>query len=196
MRSAEDLPPPVGALAAAASSTASRPRVVIVGAGFGGLSAARRLAGTPADVLLIDRSNYHLFTPLLYQVATAGIEAEEIVQPVRAILRGRRGVHFRVAEVNGVDLHRRQVRTSVGRVAYDYLILAAGSTNNFFGDAALERAALGLKDVEEALLLRNHILRQVERAAWEPRAVRRRELLSFVVVGGGPTGVEFAGALS
>lgn len=172
----------------------TRPRVVIVGAGFGGLAAARKLASGPVDVLLLDRTNYHLFTPLLYQVATAGIEPEAIAHPVRAILRGSSGVAFRVVTVQRVDLASRQLHTDAGPVPYDYLVLAAGSATNFFGLDAPE--AKGLKDLPEALALRNHILSQCEQAAWEQDDQARQALLTFVVVGGGPTGVEMAGALS
>jgi NADH dehydrogenase len=171
-----------------------RPRVVVVGAGFGGLTAARKLAKAPVDVLLLDRTNYHLFTPLLYQVATGGLEPEEIAHPVRRILRGVHNVAFRVATVQGVDLDARVLHTDAGPQPYDYLVLAAGSTTNFFGlDAP---GAKGLKDLREALTLRNHILSCVEQAAWESDPERRRTLLTFVVVGGGPTGVEMAGALA
>src|SRR5207248_2480080 len=140
--------------------------------------------------------NYHLFTPLLYQVATAGLEPEEIAHPVRAILRGQRNVRFLVAGVQGVDLDHRTVQTDAGVFGYDYLILAAGSTTNFFGLKSVEQVASGLKDVDEAMALRNRILACFEAAAWEQDPQRRRSLLTFVVVGGGPTGVEFAGALA
>jgi NADH dehydrogenase len=177
-----------------AAVPAAKPRVVIIGAGFGGLAVARHLKDAPVDVLLLDRTNYHLFTPLLYQVATGGLEPEEIAHPVRRILRGVRNVRFRVAEVHGVNLDARVVETDAGPQAYDYLVLAAGSATNFFGLAA--PAAKGMKDLREALALRNHILQRVEQAAWEPDQERRRALLTFVVVGGGPTGVEMAGALA
>jgi NADH dehydrogenase len=169
--------------------------VVVVGAGFGGLETARRLAAQPVDVVLVDRHNYHLFTPLLYQVATAGLEPEEIAHPVRAILRGRTNIRFLVAEVQRVDLTARTVFTSEGILDYDYLVLAAGSTTSFFGIAGAERGAHGLKDADEAMALRNHILGRFEAAAWERDTDDRAALLTFVVVGGGPTGVEFAGAL-
>ncbi len=174
---------------------ARRPRVLIVGAGFGGLTAAKRLRRLPVDVTLLDRHNYHTFTPLLYQVATAGLEPEEIAHAVRPILGRSRNLRFRVAEVTSVDLDGKRVQTSAGALDYDYLILAAGSTSNFFGIDTLKRQALGLKDVDEALALRNHVLSRFEEAAWERDAARRAMLLTFVVVGGGPTGVEFAGAL-
>lgn len=171
-----------------------RPRVVVIGAGFGGLQVARGLAAAPVDVLMLDRTNYHLFTPLLYQVATGGLEPEQIARPVRGMLRGIDNAAFRVATVLAVDLDRRRLDTDVGPIAYDYLVVAAGSTTNFFGLDA--RDARGLKDLPEALALRNQILARVEQAAWERDPERRRALLTFVVVGGGPTGVEMAGALS
>jgi NADH dehydrogenase len=170
--------------------------VVVVGAGFAGLSATRTLAKLPVDVLLLDRHNYHLFTPLLYQVATAGLEPEEIAQPVRTILRGWPNARFRMTSVTGLDLEERTVHTDTGSVGYDYLVLATGSETNFFGNAGIERAALGLKGVDDALALRSHILSRFEAAVSEQDPVRRAALLTFVVVGGGPTGVEFAGALS
>ncbi len=172
----------------------SRPRVVIVGAGFGGLAAARELADASVDVLMINRTNYHGFWPLLYQVATAGLEPESIAYPVRAILRRYRNADFLLAEVNGVDFAQRAVLTDVGPVMYDYLVLAAGSTTNFFGNERFERYTLGMKDLDEAQRLRNHILTCFEHAVAETDPARRAALLTFVVVGGGPTGVELAGA--
>lgn len=172
----------------------ARPRVVIVGAGFGGLAAARELADADVDVLMINRTNYHGFWPLLYQVATAGLEPESIAYPVRAILRRYRNADFLLAEVNGVDFEKRAVLTDVGPVMYDYLVLAAGSTTNFFGNERFERYTLGMKDLDEAQRLRNHILTCFEHAVAETDPARRAALLTFVVVGGGPTGVELAGA--
>jgi NADH:quinone reductase (non-electrogenic) len=179
-----------------ASPPAARPRVVIVGAGFGGLRAARALRRTPVDVLLVDRNNYHLFQPLLYQVATAGLEPEQIAKPVRAILRGQRNFDFRLADVSGVDFAGRRLLTGDGAIAYDYLILATGAQTNFFGLAGVAEHALTLKDIPDAVRIRNHVLACFEQAMFEPDAERRRALLSFVVVGGGPTGVEMAGSLS
>jgi len=173
-----------------------RPRVVIVGAGFGGLRAARALRRAPVAVTLIDRHNYHLFQPLLYQVATAGLEPESIARPVRAILRGQQNFQFRLAEVTAIDLAARQVHTDRDTIPYDYLIVAAGSQTNFFGHATVQRYGFDLKDLDDALSLRNHVLRQFESGVLETDADRRRQALTFAVVGGGPTGVEMAGALA
>jgi len=174
----------------------SRPAVVVVGAGFGGLRAARTLRRAPIDVILIDRHNYHLFQPLLYQVATAGLEPEQIARPVRAILRRQTNLEFRLAEVTGVDFPARRVLTDAGPVAYDHLILALGGETNFFGLDSVQRNGIGLKDIPEAVAIRNHVLRCFEQAMLEEDPDRRRALLTIVVVGGGPTGVEMAGALS
>src|SRR6266542_3017804 len=175
--------------------TAARPRVVIVGAGFGGLRTARALRKAPVDVVLLDRHNYHLFQPLLYQVATAGLEPEQIARPVRAILRGQTNFEFRMVEVTGVDFAAREVATDNGPVPYDYLVLALGGETNYFGLEGIMRSGFGLKGVSDALAIRNHVLGCFERAVLEPDGERRRALLTFVVVGG-PTGVEMAGALS
>jgi NADH dehydrogenase len=172
------------------------PRVVIIGAGFGGLSAARGLAGVGADVLVVDRQNYHCFQPFLYQVATAGLEPEEIAHPVRQILRGIPNVRFRMASVNGVDYDAHTIQTDVGPIPYDYLIVASGSATNYFGMNDLASQAFGLKELHEAVELRNQILGCFERAVAEPDSDQRSALLTFVVAGGGPTGVEFAGALA
>jgi NADH dehydrogenase len=176
--------------------TGERPRVVIVGAGFGGLRAARALDGAPVDVVLVDRRNYHLFQPLLYQVATAGLAPEDIAHPVRAILRRQRNLRFRLAEVREVDLERRVLRTSTGDVPWDALVLTPGGATNWFGLDSVEAHGFGLKSIEEAVIIRNHVLRMFELAVQEADPDRRRAMLTFVVVGGGPTGVESAGALS
>ena len=170
--------------------------VVILGAGFGGLRAARALARAPVNVVLLDRHNYHLFQPLLYQVATAGLEPEQIAKPVRAILRGQRNLEFRMVEVTGVDLVSRQVLTSAGPLPLAFLIVAIGGETNFFGLESVARHGFGLKDVGEAVAIRNHVLHCFEQAMLDEDPERRRARLTFVVVGGGPTGVEMAGALS
>ncbi|PWH11978.1 MAG: FAD-dependent oxidoreductase [Anaerolineae bacterium] len=172
------------------------PHVVIVGSGFGGLHAARVLAGKGVRVTMIDKRNYHLFQPLLYQVATAGISPHEIAYPVRAIFQQQKNFEFVMARVWGVDFARQVVLTESGEVPYDYLILAAGASVNFFGNPSLEQNALPLKDVSDAVTVRNHVLRMFEQAAHEMDGRKRQALLTFAVVGGGPTGVETAGALS
>ena len=170
--------------------------VVVVGAGFGGLRAARALRRAPVQVVLLDRNNYHLFQPLLYQVATAGLEPEEIAKPARAILRGQKNCDFRMVDVTRVDLAAKRLETSAGPMSFDFLVLAPGGETNFFGLESMERHGLGLKDIPDAVEIRNHVLTCFEQAMLEPDAERRRALLTFIVVGGGPTGVEMAGALS
>src|SRR5438093_5194733 len=175
---------------------AGRPTVVIVGAGSGGRRAARALRKAPVDVVLVDRHNYHLFQPLLYQVATAGLEPEQIARPVRAVLRRQRNFEFRMTEVTGLDADGKRLVTTDGPIAYDYLILAAGGETNYFGLEGVVRHGSGLKDIPEAIRIRNHVLHAFERAVLERDPERARAELTFVVVGGGPTGVEMAGALS
>ena len=172
------------------------PRVVIIGAGFGGLRVARELNRATLQVTLIDRHNYHLFQPLLYQVATAGLSPEEIAYPVRAILRKQRNLEFRLASVEAVDFSSQRLQTSTGEISYDYLVLAMGSETNFFGLESVARNGFGLKELDDAVSIRNHILRMFEVAVHEPDPEIRRAMLTFVIVGGGPTGVECAGALA
>jgi NADH dehydrogenase len=179
------------------SGASSRHRVVIVGGGFGGLACARALDGSAADVLLLDRHNYHLFTPLLYQVATALLDPSDIAYPLRRAFRRSRNVRFRQELVSDVDFERRIVRTADGdEVGYDSLVLATGSANNYFGNAPLAEHTIGMKTLPEAMRLRNHVLSCLERAAQTPSREDRTAWLTFVVVGGGPTGVEYAGALA
>lgn len=173
----------------------SRKRVVIAGMGFGGLRAAKALAGSGVELTMVDRNNYHLFQPLLYQVATAGLEQEAIAYPLRGLTRSWSHASFVLAEITGVDLDNKVVTTGEGDISYDYLIVAAGSRTNFFGMASVEQYAFDLKRLDQADDLRNHILLMFERASRESDPQRRAALLTFVIVGGGPTGVEFAGAL-
>src|SRR5450631_1110407 len=163
--------------------------------GFGGIRTARVLAGKGLDVILVDRNNYHLFQPLLYQVATAGLEQESIAHSVRAMARSWPGTRFQLAEVSGVDLDGNEVLTDTGLIPYDFLVIGAGSITNYFGLESVERHAFDLKELADAEILRNHILTAFERAVIEPDPARKRALMTFVIVGGGPTGVEFAGAL-
>ena len=174
-----------------------RPHVVIIGGGFGGLNAAKVLANRPVRVTLLDRRNHHLFQPLLYQVATAAISAGEIAVPIRAILRRYRNIQVFLAEVVSIDLPKRRVQLADGEINYDYLILASGAQTAYFGHDDWERDAPGLKSVEDALEIRRRILCAYEAAERLPLdAPEREELLTFAVVGGGPTGVEMAGAIS
>jgi NADH dehydrogenase len=176
--------------------TLPHPRVVIVGAGFGGLACARKLNGRAVDVMLIDERNYHLFTPLLYQVATALLTPSDITYPLRRVFRRSLNVRPFQARVTGVDFERKVVTVAHRReLRYDFLVLASGSSNNYFGNERIARHSIGLKYLEEATRLRNHVLACLERADQETDAEERRALLTFVVVGGGPTGVEYSGAL-
>jgi NADH dehydrogenase len=173
-----------------------QPRVVIVGAGFGGLACARALRSAPVRVTIVDRRNYTSFTPFLYQVATALLEPSEVVQPVRQLLHRIPNADFRLASVTGVDLDARRVQTDRGDLDYDHLVLAGGAVNNYYGNRQIAARSLGLGTLSEALALRNAVLERFEQAAWSADVEQRRRLLTFAVVGGGPTGVEFAGALA
>jgi NADH dehydrogenase len=173
-----------------------RPRVVIVGGGFGGLSAARALRGAPADVLLVDRRNHHVFQPLLYQVATAGLSPGDISSPIRWILRRQTNLQVWLAEATRVDVERRVLVLTDGEVSYDYLVLAPGATHAYFGHDDWRAHAPGLKTLEDALEMRRRVLLAFEKAEREQDRAEQRRLLTFVVVGGGPTGVELAGALA
>ena len=171
--------------------------VVIVGAGFGGLTCARKLDGQPVDVTLIDQDNYHLFTPLLYQVATGLLNPSDVAYPLRTVFRHSRNVRFRQAHVDHVDLQRKVVVLDDGpEIGYDFVVLASGSTDNYFGNKSVAEVSLGLKTLPDATRLRNHVLTCLERADDEADPSKRAPLLTFVIVGGGPTGVEMSGALS
>jgi NADH dehydrogenase len=170
--------------------------VVIIGGGFGGLSAARALRRAPVEVVLLDRRNHHVFQPLLYQVATAGLSPGDIASPIRWILRKHRNLHVWLAEVTAIDPARRLVLLADGELSYDYLIVAAGATHAYFGHDEWRAHAPGLKTLEDALDMRRRVLLAFEEAEREPDRFAQRRLLTFVVVGGGPTGVELAGALA
>jgi len=180
--------------------TSSRPgdrrlRVVIIGAGFGGLSAAKALAKAPFDVTVIDRHNYHLFQPLLYQVATAGLSPADVASPIRSILRSQSNANVVLARVLAVDLRRRKVIAEERRIPFDHLVVATGAQHAYFGHDDWAACAPGLKTIDDATYLRRRILLAFEKAETEVDADERRRLLNFVVVGGGPTSVEMAGAI-
>jgi NADH:ubiquinone reductase (H+-translocating) len=175
---------------------AGRPHVVILGAGFGGLEAARALRHAPARVTVLDRRNHHLFQPLLYQVATAGLSPAEIASPIRRILRKQENTSVVLAEARSIDVAGRRVVLADGEIPYDRLVVAAGATHSYFGHDEWEPFAPGLKSLEDALEIRRRALVAFEAAEREDDPERRRSWLTFVVVGGGPTGVEMAGAFA
>jgi len=174
----------------------SAPRVVIVGGGFGGLQLAKHLPGNMFQIVLIDKHNYHAFQPLLYQVATAGLEPDSIAYPIRKIFAKKKNFYFRVAEVLGVNPDKKCISASIGDLEYDYLVLATGTVTNFFGNEHIQRFAMSMKTVPEALDIRSLILQNFEKALLTDDLKIRASLMNFVIVGGGPTGVELAGAIS
>ncbi|EIM27160.1 NAD(P)/FAD-dependent oxidoreductase [Microvirga lotononidis] len=176
--------------------TARRPKVVIVGAGFGGLTAAQSLARAPVDVTIIDRHNFHYFQPLLYQVATAALSPADIAWPIRGILRRQKNATVFLADVTGIDAQARMVQAGSLSIPYDYLVLATGATHSYFGHPEWASVAPGLKQIEDATVIRRKILLAFEHAELTDDANEQRRLLTFVVVGGGPTGVEMAGAIA
>jgi len=173
-----------------------RPRVVVVGAGFGGLQAAKALAHAPADVIVVDRQNHHCFQPLLYQVATAALSPADVAWPTRHILRDQRNATVLMEEADGVDTQKKQLHTDFGDVPYDYLVIATGATHAYFGHDEWAAFAPGLKRIEDATRIRRSILIAFEQAELIADADERRRLLTFVIVGGGATGVEMAGAIA
>ncbi|HEY5006449.1 MAG TPA: FAD-dependent oxidoreductase, partial [Caulobacteraceae bacterium] len=180
----------------AAWTTASRPRVVVVGAGFGGLAAARALAHVPAEVVVLDAKNHHTFQPLLYQVATAALSPASIAWPIRHLLKTQANAQVLMCLATGVDPTAHQVLTEAGPIAYDQLVIAAGAAHSYFGHDPWEPFAPGLKTLEDALGIRRRILSAFERAELAGPGKATPDLTAFVIVGGGPTGVELAGAIA
>jgi len=172
------------------------PTVVIIGGGFGGLQVAKQLADKPVEVVLIDKHNYHTFQPLLYQVATGSLEAEAIAFSLRKNFDGQKNLRFRNTEVTRIDAEKNTVVTTIGEIVYDYLVIATGSTTNFFGNKEIEHYSMPMKSIPEALNLRYLVLQNLEEAILKPSKEDRAPYLSFVLVGAGPTGVELAGALA
>ena len=173
-----------------------RPHIVIVGAGFGGLAAAQALDGAPLRITVVDRRNHHLCQPLLYQVATAGLSPHQIAAPIRSVLRDQPNVSVVLGEVTGVDLPRREVVLDGGRIPFDHLIIATGARHSYFGNDAWEAYAPGLKTLQDALDIRKRVLLAFERAELSADPAEQRRLLTFAVIGGGPTGVEMAGVMA
>lgn len=178
-----------------AAEAGGRPRVIVVGGGFGGLEVVRGLKRAPVDVTLVDQHNYHLFQPLLYQVATAELAPSDVAAPLRKILRGQKNVQVVLARVMGVDLQAKLVRGPRAEARYDYLVLATGATQSYFGHPEYQEFAPGLKTLDDAIEIRRRVLLAFEEAEWEADDASRRAKLTFIVVGGGPTGVELAGAI-
>ncbi len=171
-------------------------RVVIIGGGFAGLKLARQLANTKYQIVLIDRNNFHQFQPLFYQVATSGLEPSSIAFPLRKIFQKKQNVHFRMADLLEVDSNKQEIYTSLGSLKYDHLVLATGVDTNYFGNKNIEEFAIPMKSVSEAIFLRNSILRNYEKALNESDPQKAANYMNIVLVGGGPTGVELAGALA
>ena len=172
------------------------PHLVIIGAGFGGLNVALRLRDAPVQITLIDKQNYHLFQPLLYQVAIAGLLPSQIAYPLRTIFRKQKNITLQLGEVTEINLEACYVRMNGSVIAYDYLVIAVGAETNFFGMNSVEQEGFQIKDIQKAIRTRNHLLKMFEQASREADTEKRRALLTFLVVGGGPTGVETAGALA
>jgi len=173
-----------------------RPQVVILGAGFGGLEAAKTLSRAPVEITVLDRQNYHCFQPLLYQVATAALSPADVAWPIRHILRSQENATVFMADVTGIETEARLVKTQAGTFPFDFLIIATGATHSYFGHDDWAAFAPGLKRIEDATRIRRAILSAFEQAELAPDEAQRRRLLTFVVVGGGPTGVEMAGAIA
>ncbi len=174
----------------------SYPRIVIIGGGFGGISLVKKLARKEVQVVLLDKHNYHTFQPLLYQVSTGGLEPDSIAYPIRKVLKDYENFYFRLAEVKEIRPEQKQVKTNIGPLAYDYLVVATGSETNFFGNDEIAKNGMSMKSIPESLNLRSLILENFEQALLTDDLHERDALMNFVIVGGGPTGVELAGALA
>ena len=174
----------------------SFPRVVIIGGGFAGVALARKLSNCDAQVVLLDRNNYHTFQPLLYQVSTGGLEPDSIAYPIRKILQEFSNFYFRLANVEEIDTSNNKLKTNIGELKFDYLVIASGSTTNFFGNSEVEKHSMAMKTIPQSLNLRSLILENFEEALLTSDLNERNALMNFVIVGGGPTGVELAGALA
>ena len=172
------------------------PKVIIIGGGFGGIEIAKRLKDKEVEITMLDRHNYHTFQPLLYQVATGGLEADSIAFPLRKIFKNQKNFTFRVTEVERIEPEKKIVHTTIGEIEYDFLIIATGSDTNYFGQKEIEHFSMPMKTIPEALNLRSMILQNLEEALIESDPVKKSALLQFVVVGGGPTGVELSGSLA
>jgi len=177
-------------------SNESLPKIVIIGGGFAGLQLIKQLDNMPYRVVLIDKNNFHTFQPLLYQIASSGLTAESIAYPLRRKIGKYPNIIFRLAEVTNIDRAKKQVITTIGPIDYDFLVIAAGATTNFYGNKNLEKFSLTLKSVSEALNMRSVILKQFENAVSQSLNYNDQQELNFIIVGGGPTGVELAGALA
>ena len=173
-----------------------KPVLVIIGGGFGGIELIKKLRDSPFDIILIDKNNHHTFQPLLYQVATCGLSAVSITAPFRRIFKGQKNFRFRMTEVIGIDPDQKKIRSNIGEICYDYLVIATGSVSNFFNNEELARNSLSLKNVMDALNIRSLLLREFEMAITRMQSDEKKILLNFVIIGGGSTGIEIAGALA
>ena len=173
-----------------------KPRVVVIGGGFAGISFLKNLRKSEVQAVLFDRHNYHTFQPLLYQVSTAGLEPDSIAYPLRKFFRRNKDFHFRMAEVTSIDAEQNTVHTAIGSLSFDYLVIATGTKTNFFGNSSIEELSMPMKTIPQALNMRSLILQNIEKADEASNEEDRRRYLSFVIAGAGPTGVELAGALA
>ncbi|MBB1140089.1 NAD(P)/FAD-dependent oxidoreductase [Myroides sp. WP-1] len=176
--------------------TSNRPRVVIIGGGFGGLALAKKLKNKNFQVVLLDKHNYHTFQPLLYQVATGGLESGSIAFPIRKVVQNYEGIYFRVAQVQRIDTENKKVVADIGTIFFDYLVIATGSKTNFFGNTAIQQNSMAMKTIPQSLNIRSLVLENFEEALLTNDEKEKRALMNFVIVGAGPTGVELAGALA